>query len=105
MIIYEVNLTVNNSVAEQYEKWLTDHIREMLSFEGFISADWYEVEGSESNKSVWSIHYRLKNRESLENYFREHAQRMRQEGLRRFAGKFSAHRRILLQKENLSAEA
>ena len=57
------------------------------------------------NKSVWSIHYRLKNRESLENYFREHAQRMRQEGLRRFAGKFSAHRRILLQKENLAAEA
>lgn len=105
MIIYEVNLTVNNSVAEQYEKWLIDHIREMLRFEGFISAEWYEVEGSESNKSVWSIQYRIKNRESLEHYFQQHAQRMRQEGLRRFAGKFSAHRRILIQKDNIAAEA
>lgn len=105
MIIYEVNLTVNSSVAGQYEKWLTEHIREMLSFEGFISAEWFEVEGSESNKSVWSIHYRLKNRECLEKYFLAHAQRMRQEGLRRFAGKFSAHRRILQEKENIAAEA
>ena len=54
MIIYEVNLTVNSSVAEQYEKWLTDHIREMLSFEGFISADWYEVEGR--RKQLLCVH-------------------------------------------------
>ena len=104
MIIYEVNLTVNSGVADQYRRWLQEHIEEMLSLDGFEKAAWYEVEGEDMTKQLWSVHYYLKDRESLENYFETHAQRMRQEGRRRFAGKFSAHRRILntIEKEPLS---
>lgn len=39
--------------------------------------------------------YRVDTREHLEDYFTKHAARLRGDGLKRFAGKFDAHRRIL----------
>jgi hypothetical protein len=42
------------------------------------------------------VHYRLESRAALENYFAQFAERMRRDGLDRFANRFSASRRILL---------
>jgi hypothetical protein len=95
MIIYEVNLTVTSG-ADTFAIWLADHIREILRIDGFISAEWCEVEGAPPEETQWCVHYRLQDRESLENYFTHHAERMRADGLQRFGGKFSATRRILV---------
>ena len=35
MVIYEVNLYVDDDAAEEMAVWLKNHIREMLAFDGF----------------------------------------------------------------------
>ena len=97
--IYEVNLEVNEKIAEQFSQWLIPHIEEMLSFDGFQSAQWLirnrEDEGIEKNVVLWTIQYKLDERSSYTKYINSHALRMRQEGLERFGGSFQASRRLL----------
>jgi hypothetical protein len=94
MTIYEVNLTVDAGIAHDYAAWLDGHIRQILEIDGFLSAEWFEIEG-ESDRRQWTVQYRLRDRRSLEEYFTEHAEQMRADGTGRFGSSFSATRRIL----------
>ena len=95
VVIYEVNLTINDDIENAFLEWLEEHIKEILTFEGFQSANInkVEVEGS----TQYSVQYQLTNRESLQSYFDNHAQKMREDGIKRFGNQFSATRRILHQ--------
>jgi hypothetical protein len=42
LVIYEVNLKIDNSIIEEYRTWLQTHCREIVSLEGFLFVDWYE---------------------------------------------------------------
>ena len=98
MIIYEVNLTVDHAIADEYAAWLDGHIREMLALPGFASAEWLsdvDYDASEGSDPRWSIRYRLDSHDDLTRYFEQHAERMRAEGLDRFGTQFKATRRIL----------
>jgi hypothetical protein len=94
MILYEVNLTVDEDVAGVYAEWLGPHVEEILALDGFVSAEWWAVE-AEGPGAHYSVQYRVKIREHLEAYFRDHATRMRADGQHRFGGRFTAERRIL----------
>ena len=37
-VIYEVNLTVDNDVIDEFDAWLQKHVDEMLAIPGFVSA-------------------------------------------------------------------
>ncbi|MCB1197965.1 MAG: DUF4286 family protein [Bdellovibrionota bacterium] len=104
-LIYEVNLAVDLDIADAYALWLEPHIKEMLGFDGFISAQWYERNAQDEGLSLlqrhWTIHYGLQSRHYYERYINEHAPRMREDGLSKFAGKFQATRRILLSFKKL----
>lgn len=104
MTNYEVNLSVDSEVADDYAAWLGPHIKEILEIDGFLSAEWFEVEGEEAGKMRWCIQYRVQNRTALETYFIEHAERMRGDGLERFGGRFTAERRILNRKVSMGQE-
>ena len=95
MLIYEVNLRVDEEVAEAFAAWLRAHMREMLAFDGFEEARWYRLEPDTPGQVRWTTHYHVQNAESLDTYLRDHAAAMREDGLKRFGGKFSADRRIL----------
>jgi len=97
MVIYEVNLAVDAAAADAYAAWLGPHIDEILALPGFISADWWAVEAdAEADGRVrWCVQYRVASRTALQEYFDEHADRLRGDGLARFAGRFEATRRIL----------
>ena len=94
MVTYEVNLGVEREVAADYLAWLKPHMVEILSLEGFVEARCHEVESTGEELLLLSVHYRVESREHLETYFREHAERLRGDGLRKFDGRFSAQRRI-----------
>lgn len=98
MVVYEVNLAVDADAAEAYAAWLAPHIDEVLAVPGFLSADWLEVEadGSADGRRQWVVQYRVESREALEAYLREHAERLRGDGLERFGGRFEASRRVLI---------
>lgn len=95
MIIYEVNLSVNEDVADRFKTWLEKHIVEILEISGFEKATIYDIESDEQGQVRWSVHYVLDTRESLENYFTHHAAAMREDGMKHFGGQFTADRRIL----------
>ena len=107
MLIYEVNLTVDEDIADEYSAWLREHIRAMLKQDGFEAAAWYvRSDGATAlpdgdapaNPRQWTIHYEVDSAEALQHYFDTGAAQMRQEGLDRFKGQFSAERRVLEQR-------
>ena len=100
MVIYEVNLTVDEDIAASYAGWLTEHVREMVTFKGFGSAQWFfrlddEEELPVTDKKLWTIQYLIDNVDSLNDYLQNHAERVRRESAERFGDKFTAQRRIL----------
>ncbi len=111
MLIYEVNLTVEAGAAPEFSAWLREHIREMLKLDGFEAAAWYVrsddpgalPEGdAPTGPRRWTVHYQVESCDRLQAYFDTHAARMRQDGLDRFEGRFSADRRILEQRRTFS---
>lgn len=97
MIVYEVTLRVEAGSAEAFRAWLGTHVGEMLDLPGFVGADIFRIEPASASDAEhgWTVHYRLRDRAALDVYLAEHAPRMRADGLARFAGRFSAERRIL----------
>ena len=99
MVIYEVNLYVDGDAAEEMAVWMKDHIREMLAFDGFEGATWYFLD-PEEGRQRWTIHYQVDSWKNLNDYFENHAEAMRRDGLDRFGGHFSADRRVLYPQEH-----
>lgn len=88
--IYEVNLQVDASIKDDYLSWLRPHIQEMLELPTFESAELFEDE-----QGQWVVQYRAPSREAVDQYLNEYSKKMRGDGTNRFAGKFSATRRVL----------
>lgn len=101
-IIYEVTLHIDASLADGYDRWLRQHVTEMLALPGFESAVVHAVEAGPEDAETFSrvVHYQLADRTSFDAYLRNHAQRMREEGLKRFGNRVRANRRILLPLDN-----
>jgi len=95
-VIYEVNLDIDAGIYQTFRDWLQTHIQEMLTIPGFETAKVYQpLDNDDSSCEQLCIHYLLTNKKHLENYFKNDAQRMRQDALQRFGDKFKANRRIL----------
>lgn len=111
MFIYEVNLTVDADVASEFSAWLREHIRKMLTLDGFEAAAWYarSDDGNalpDSDEPTgprqWTVHYQVESRKHLRTYLDTDAEPMRQDALDRFEDRFSADRRILEQQRIFS---
>jgi len=94
-VIYEVTLHVQGAIADAYLAWLRSHIGEILALPGFEGAELAELEGVPPGERGWCVRYRLRDRDALDAYFREHAPRLRADGIARFGDGFRAERRIL----------
>lgn len=97
MIVYEVNIKVREAVADDYRAWLGDHVRELLTLPGFVSAEVLIVEPEHVTPEHQQIvvHYRLESHHALTRYLTEHAPRMRAKVDPRFVGQFEIERRVL----------
>ncbi len=105
MIVYEVNVDVAPALAAEYAGWLDTHIAEILALPGFVGAARYrrDVDApaplderlAQDLVLNWTIHYRLRDRASLDAYMSTHAPRLRAEGIARFGAGITATRRVL----------
>lgn len=95
--IYEVNIEVDASAHEEYRVWLRDHVAEMLTLPGFTGAKVFEVldPPPSAGRVGLCVQYALQNRDALEDYLRDHAPRLRADGIARFGDRFQATRRVL----------
>jgi hypothetical protein len=82
VIVYTVTATFPNAVmADEWLAWLRGgHVAEVLAG-GAISA---EVAALDAPPHAFEVRYRFPSRDVFERYEREHAPRLRAEGLRRF---------------------
>lgn len=96
-VIYEVNLSVDGGIADEYRLWLMAHVQEMLALPGFTAARIMEVADAQAGAEevVLCTQYELVDQEALDAYLRVHAARMRAEGIARFGDRFRASRRVL----------
>ncbi len=102
--IYEVNLFVRREIEKDYRAWLEMHIAEILALPGFLDAQSFDVHQDEAGDEVaLCVQYRLQSMAALENYFKQHAPRLRADGVARFGDRFRASRRVLVNRRVFSS--
>lgn len=96
-VIYEVNIEVDAAAHDDYRAWLRGHIAEILALPGFTGAKVFDVlePPPSAGRVGLSVQYALRDREALDDYLRDHAPRLRADGVARFGDRFHATRRIL----------
>ncbi|OUR97893.1 hypothetical protein A9Q84_06770 [Halobacteriovorax marinus] len=93
MVEYEVTINVQEEIFDAYMIWLKDHIKEMLTIEGFSDAKYYNVDVA--NEKIVCVRYFVESKELLQKYLDETSKKMRKSYKNEFENKFSISRRIL----------
>lgn len=94
MLIYNVTINIDESVHQAWLAWMRDkHIPDMLATNKFIEAKMCRVLVEEDLGGItYSIQYTTPNNATLQAYYQEDADSMREEGMRLFPNKFVAFR-------------
>lgn len=94
MIIYNVTINIDNSVHDNWLNWIkNEHIPQVLATGKFSEAKLTRVLVEEELGGLtYSIQYRAHSRDALDNYYKNDAEKLRQEGLSKFADKMVAFR-------------
>lgn len=106
MYIYNVTLSIDKSIHEEWLEWIHNHIPEVLATGKFTSAKLTQVLVDDGLGGVtYSVQYSAKTREDLDTYYKEDAERLRVVGMQKFADKVLAFRTELkIVKEFFSNE-
>lgn len=82
---YTVRCTFDDpAVAERWLQWLADeHLRDVCAA-GAQSAQVIKLDDDDDGKVVCEARYQFAGRSAFEQYERDHAPRLREEGLRKF---------------------
>ena len=93
MIIYNVTVNIDESIHDDWLKWIKEHIPQVLATGRFSDAKLTKVLVEEDMGGItYSVQYRAKSREDLDNYYKIDAPRLRGEGLSKFSDKMLAFR-------------
>jgi hypothetical protein len=98
-VLYEVNLDADAAIEQPFDTWLRDHIADVLQFEGFVSAEILDNDEPAEGRIRRTVQYRLRDRAALDAYLRDHAPRMRRDGVEKFGDRYTAERRVLSHRE------
>ncbi len=94
MYIYNVTINIDEAVHDQWLKWMRDtHIPDMLKTGKFVKAKMCRVLVEEETGGItYSVQYTTKDKATLEQYYKEDSERLRKDGMQRYANKFVAFR-------------
>jgi hypothetical protein len=93
MIVYNVTVNIEESIHEEWLVWIKNHIPQVLATGKFISATLTKVlVEEEMGGTTYAIQYRAKSREALNSYYQNDADKLKSEGLLKFADKMLAFR-------------
>ena len=93
MIIYNVTVNIDESIHGEWLIWIKEHIPHVLATGKFKEAKLTKVLDDDALGSItYAVQYRAFSRESLEAYYKEDAERLRSEGLKKFGDKMLAFR-------------
>ena len=93
MYIYNVTVNVDESIHDEWLIWIKEHIPQVLATGKFKEAKLTKVLVEEDLGGVtYSVQYRAYSRAALDAYYKEDAEKLRSDGLKRFADKSIAFR-------------
>lgn len=94
MYIYNVTINVDESIHDEWMKWMSDiHIPEVLATGKFIKALLSQVMVREDMGGItYSVQYTCKSSDLLMKYYEQDAPRLRNELQKKFPDKFGAFR-------------
>jgi hypothetical protein len=93
MIIYNVTINIDESIHTEWLSWIKEHIPQVLATGKFTEAKLTKVLVDEELGGVtYSVQYKATSREALEAYYKEDAERLKKDGLLKFADKMLAFR-------------
>ncbi|MET2985876.1 DUF4286 family protein [Aureibaculum conchae] len=94
MYIYNVTVNIDESVELKWLNWMqNEHIPQMLDTGKFFEAKMCQVMVEEDMGGVtYSVQYTTEDKETLERYYKENADQLRQEAVKLFGNKFVAFR-------------
>ena len=98
-VLYEVNLEADAAIEGPFDTWLRDHIADLLQLDGFRSAEILDDSSAPPGRVRRIVQYRLRDQAALDAYLRDHAPRMRSQGVAKFGEAYSADRRVLAHRE------
>ncbi|GAB2503819.1 DUF4286 family protein [Lysobacter humi (ex Lee et al. 2017)] len=97
MHVYEVDIEIDAAIEADYLAWLRPHIAEIVALPGFTGATLHAVlePAPASACRRYCVQYRLVDAAALEAYLRDHAPRLRADGIARFGERMRATRRVM----------
>lgn len=97
MIIYNVTVGVEHSIANDWLKWMKEeHIPELMATGLFEDARLCKILMQDEKEGLtYTAQYFCKTMNEYENYISTHADQMRAKGIERFGDKFVAFRTIM----------
>jgi len=93
--IYEVTISVDREIVDQFDAWLAHHVEEMLQISGISRAEVLQQEDDDQGRARRITNYYFVGDRDLEQYLSGPAEAMRQSAIDRFEGRFEAVRRVL----------
>lgn len=92
MFAYTVTCTFDDSVVtDEWIKWLRDeHLRDVCDA-GALDAEVIRMDDEHDGRMIVQVRYHFADRESFARYERDHAPRLREEGLKRFSPERGLH--------------
>lgn len=96
MIIYNVTVSIDDDVHEEWLNWMQEvHIPDVMETGMFLESRISKILAEEEGGKAYSIMYLCKDHETLEQYQETHAPRLQADHTNRYAGKFVAFRTLL----------
>ncbi|MDG1731123.1 MAG: DUF4286 family protein [Algibacter sp.] len=93
MIIYNVTVNIDESIHDEWLIWIKEHIPKVLGTGKFEKATLSKILVEEDLGGMsYSIQYRSYSREALDAYYKEDAEKLRNDSLKKFADKMLAFR-------------
>lgn len=96
MIIYNVTVNVEDSVHDDWLKWMKEvHIPDVMRTGYFTEHRFCKILVQEESGTSYSIQYMCRSMDDLQAYQKEHAPRLQKEHTERYKDKFVAFRTLL----------
>ncbi len=95
MFIYNVTVTLEDSIHQDWLKWMKEvHIPDVMRTGYFVENKLCKLV-TEELETTYAVQYTFRTMDDLQKYQKEHAPRLQQEHKEKFKDKFAAFRTIL----------
>lgn len=97
MIIYNVTVKVDHSIAGEWLEWLkTEHIPDIISTGCFTHARvLHLLEQDDSEGITYAVQYHADNKDMYDRYINEFSDDMRKKGMDKWGNRFIAFRSVM----------